>query len=59
MIDTHCHLLFGLDDGPRTLGESVELAWELVAGGVEAVLCTPHFTEMFPTSHDEAGSRLE
>lgn len=59
MIDTHCHLLFALDDGPRTLEGSVELAAELVAQGVETVLCTPHFSDLFPTSHDDAAMRLD
>lgn len=57
MIDTHCHLLFALDDGPATVEGSVELAAELVAEGVETVLCTPHFSDLFPTSHEDATRR--
>ena len=44
MIDTHCHLLPGLDDGPATLPGSLDLARALVADGVEHVVCTPHFS---------------
>ena len=54
MIDTHCHLLPGLDDGPETLDDAVGLARHLVAQGVEAVVCTPHWSSTFPTRHDEA-----
>ena len=54
MIDTHCHLLPGLDDGPRTDLEAVSLARQLVAAGVGYVLCTPHFSRVFPTSADRA-----
>lgn len=54
MIDTHCHLLPGLDDGPRTQSEALELARALIADGVEHVLCTPHFSSLFPTSHGDA-----
>ena len=42
MIDLHCHLLYGCDDGPRSADESIELARALVDAGVEAVACTPH-----------------
>jgi protein-tyrosine phosphatase len=58
MIDTHCHLLFALDDGPRTLEGSLELARRLVAEGVDTVLCTPHFSDLFTTSHADATQRL-
>lgn len=58
MIDTHCHLLPGLDDGPQTMGDAVALARRLVADGVSNVLCTPHFSRLFPTDHGEAVERL-
>ena len=50
MIDTHCHLLPGLDDGPETPAEALLLAERLLASGVTAVLCTTHFSRDFPTS---------
>jgi protein-tyrosine phosphatase len=53
MIDTHCHLLPGLDDGPATLEGSLELARELVASSVETVVCTPHWSRSFPTRHGD------
>ena len=49
MIDTHCHLLAGVDDGPRTDAEALRLARSLVADGVTTVVCTPHFSDQFPT----------
>src|SRR5262245_51643558 len=54
MIDTHCHLLPGVDDGPRTPAEAVQLARQLVECGVEAVVCTPHYSRQFPVSRDQA-----
>jgi len=42
MIDTHCHILPGIDDGPRCLEESVSLARALTAQGVDVVIATPH-----------------
>lgn len=42
MIDTHCHLLPGLDDGPADLAASVALARALVDQGISRVVATPH-----------------
>lgn len=42
MIDMHCHLLPGLDDGPATLVESLELARLAVADGITTSVVTPH-----------------
>ncbi len=42
MIDLHCHLLHGLDDGPRSLEESLEMARLMVADGIGVAACTPH-----------------
>ena len=40
--DYHCHLLPGLDDGPSSIDESVEMARLLSAAGYKAVCCTSH-----------------
>jgi protein-tyrosine phosphatase len=58
LIDTHCHLLPGLDDGPRRASEALDLARRLVADGVEHVLCTPHYSSLFPTSDRDASTRF-
>jgi len=34
LIDTHCHLLAGLDDGPVSFNESIRMARRLVENGV-------------------------
>jgi protein-tyrosine phosphatase len=58
LIDTHCHLLPGIDDGPRTSKESVALADELVAAGVTTIVCTPHLSRRYPTSEESAQRRF-
>jgi protein-tyrosine phosphatase len=40
--DWHCHLLPGLDDGPATVDESMEMAAALRKAGFASVYCTPH-----------------
>ncbi len=42
MIDLHCHLLPGVDDGPDTLEESLEYALSAARGGTERIVATPH-----------------
>ncbi|MEJ2201779.1 MAG: hypothetical protein P8X63_12325 [Desulfuromonadaceae bacterium] len=42
MIDCHCHLLPGLDDGPDTLDKAVAMARTLAGFGFVEVYCTPH-----------------
>jgi protein-tyrosine phosphatase len=42
MIDLHCHLLPGIDDGPDTLAQSLELCRIAVADGITHAVVTPH-----------------
>lgn len=42
MIDIHCHLLPGIDDGPATLEDALALARALVQDGITHVVATPH-----------------
>ena len=42
MVDLHCHLLPGIDDGPGTLDEALALARHAVAAGIEKAVVTPH-----------------
>lgn len=44
MIDLHCHLLPGVDDGSKDLSMSLEMARIFVADGVTHLTCTPHIT---------------
>ena len=42
MIDLHCHILPGLDDGPLAMEESVEMAEAAIVDGVTHLVATPH-----------------
>jgi protein-tyrosine phosphatase len=42
MIDLHCHILPGIDDGAADLSVSLTMARAFVADGVTMVACTPH-----------------
>ena len=42
MIDLHCHMLPGIDDGARNLDMALEMARLAVADGITVTACTPH-----------------
>ena len=42
MIDIHCHILPGFDDGSDNFEESVRMARLAVEGGTSAIIATPH-----------------
>ncbi len=52
MIDTHLHILPGIDDGPETLQESLVLAEVLVQEGIRVAVATPHYNDEFVHSSE-------
>ncbi len=48
MIDTHLHILPGVDDGPETIEEALALARVLVEEGIHSAIATPHYNDEFP-----------
>ena len=42
MIDLHCHVLAGIDDGPRDSEGSLALARAAAAAGIDTLVATPH-----------------
>ncbi|WP_407306883.1 tyrosine-protein phosphatase [Desulfosporosinus sp. SB140] len=45
MIDIHCHILPGLDDGSKTLEETLGIVRQLQVAGLETLIATPHVIE--------------
>lgn len=42
MIDLHCHILPGLDDGPRNMEESIRMCQIALRDGIRTIVATPH-----------------
>jgi protein-tyrosine phosphatase len=48
VIDLHSHVLPGIDDGPKTIDESVALARAAAAAGTRTLVATPHVSWRYP-----------
>jgi protein-tyrosine phosphatase len=55
MIDLHCHILPGLDDGAPDVAVSLEMARMFIDEGVKAVACTPH---ILPGLYHNSGPQI-
>ena len=55
MIDLHCHILPGIDDGAVDLSVALAMARAFVADGVSVAACTPH---ILPGLYHNSGSQI-
>ena len=44
MIDLHCHILPGMDDGSKNMDVSVQMCRIARQNGIKHIVCTPHIT---------------
>jgi protein-tyrosine phosphatase len=59
LIDCHCHLLHGIDDGPETLEDALAMARTLEGVGFSGMHCTPHCIHgLYENSPAIVGERL-
>jgi protein-tyrosine phosphatase len=42
LIDIHCHILPGIDDGAKTMEDSLSMAEAAVKEGIRSIIATPH-----------------
>lgn len=55
MVDIHCHILPGVDDGAPDMDTALQMLKMEQADGVSDVVLTPHFVSEHEPSHDYAG----
>lgn len=58
-IDFHSHILPGIDDGAKSLDESVLLVTEMAGWGFERIYCTPHITKKFRNTSDSIKEKYD
>ena len=49
-VDVHSHVLHGIDDGARTIADSVKMLHSAARECVEVVVATPHVRSDYPTT---------
>ena len=66
MVDLHCHILPGLDDGAKTIEEALAMAEDAIADGITHVAGTPHASSEYKfdfskvqAAREELQSRLQ
>jgi protein-tyrosine phosphatase len=59
VIDLHCHILPGLDDGPTTMDASVAMARLAAADGTHTLVATPHVREDYYFELHEIADRAQ
>ena len=64
-LDLHCHVLPGIDDGARDVGDALAMARQAEADGIVAICATPHIrsdhavrVEELPARRAELGAAL-
>jgi protein-tyrosine phosphatase len=50
VIDLHCHVLPGIDDGPGALDGALELAATAAGNGIATIVATPHVSWDYPAN---------
>lgn len=52
VIDLHCHVLPNIDDGARSIEESLAMVGRALAAGTTTLACTPHiFPGLYPNTN--------
>ena len=56
MIDIHCHILPGIDDGPEDIELSLAMAEDAIADGITHVVATPHASNEYAFDYSRVRS---
>ncbi len=59
MVDIHCHLLPGVDDGAKSWEISEEMCRIAAADGVQHIVCTPHANDEYVYDRGQHEERLQ
>ena len=58
-MDCHSHILFGIDDGAKTIENSISILTKMQALGFESIILTPHYRGRYLANNKEKQEVLE
>jgi protein-tyrosine phosphatase len=59
MVDIHCHILPGIDDGAKTVEDSIIMARHAEKEGIHTIIATPHLNSQYNNRKDLILERVE
>lgn len=59
MIDIHCHILPGIDDGPQEMSESISMLKMAQRDGITDIVATPHISAVYMLDPDRVRKDVE
>ena len=51
IVDVHCHIMPGIDDGSRDITETLEMLKIAQSEGITHMIATPHFSYYYQTTY--------
>lgn len=58
-MDCHSHILFGIDDGAKTIENSISILTKMQALGFESIILTPHYRGRYLANNKEKQEVLD
>ncbi len=59
MIDIHCHILSGLDDGPDSVEGSLQIARKAIEDGATDIFATPHYNRSYTSNKEVIANKVK
>ena len=59
MVDIHCHILPGIDDGPKSREEAWQMCEKAAADGITHIVATPHCNDVYNYDRQASQAQLD
>lgn len=59
MTDIHSHIVWGVDDGPAYIEDSIAILGAAAAGGTTDIVATPHCNSKYPFQRELSAERIQ
>ena len=58
MRDIHCHIMYGIDDGSKSLEQSIEILKNAYSNGITDIVLTPHYINKSEYNCDNKNKKI-